>query len=501
MNTLFTFRHLLCALLVLVVSTLMANNIHVTNVTLANQNTVNGTTQVRFDLSWENSWRISVGPANWDAAWVFVKYRVNGTNWQHATINNAGQVAPSGATVEPQDNLGAMIYRSADGSGNVDYQNIELQWAYDTDGVDVNAVVDVQVFAIEMVYIPQGEFSMGTPGFTAFTTEITNFFYTRPANFPELQIPYRVQSEAAITVGDTPGNLYYAQDNSSGGDLVGPIPAAFPKGFDAFYVMKYETSQDQWIAFFNTLTTDQKAANDITGSQGKNSDGIISRNAVSWPESGNATTSLPNVAVSYISAAQTLAYLDWAGLRPISELEYEKSCRGPLDVVLNEFAWGNANVTSNEYVLQNEGMDNESVVNPGEGIGNGMNLNTNGAISGPFRVGIFAASAVNASREETGGTYYGVMEMSGNLYERCITVGTPRGRSFSGIHGNGEISFNGQADVANWPNNTSGDGFSYRGASWINSLSFQMVSDRFDGASVIASGNNRIGFRGGRSAQ
>ncbi|MEM6396632.1 MAG: SUMF1/EgtB/PvdO family nonheme iron enzyme [Bacteroidota bacterium] len=500
MRTLIYVRQFAALATLLLATPLMANNIHVSNVTLADQNQANGTTQVRFDLSWENSWRISVGPANWDAAWVFVKYRVNGTNWEHATLSSSGQVAPSGATVEIQDNRGAMIYRSADGSGDIDLQGVELAWTYFSDGIDNNAVVDVQVFAIEMVYIPQGEFSMGTPPFTTSTTEITNFFYTRPADFPVLQIPYRVESEAAITVADTPGNLYYTQTNFSGGDLAGPIPADFPKGFDAFYVMKYETSQDQWIAFFNTLTPDQKAANDITDSDGKNSDEIVNRNAVSWSGSGNATTTLPNVALNYVSSAQTLAYLDWAALRPITEMEYEKSCRGPLDVVLNEFAWGNGNVTDNVYAFQNDGLDNESIANPGEGIGNAINVNTNGTINGPVRVGLFAASAVNASREETGGTYYGVMEMSGNLYERCITVGTPTGRGFRGLHGDGEISFNGQADSGNWPS-TSGDGFGYKGASWLNSLSFQMVSDRFDGASVIASGNNRLGFRGGRSAQ
>lgn len=53
-----------------------ANNITVSNITLENLNTPNWV-QVEFDLSWENSWRLSAGPSNWDAAWVFMKYRVN----------------------------------------------------------------------------------------------------------------------------------------------------------------------------------------------------------------------------------------------------------------------------------------------------------------------------------------------------------------------------------------------------------------------------------------
>ncbi|MCX7649644.1 MAG: hypothetical protein N2050_03695, partial [Flavobacteriales bacterium] len=54
----------------------LANNIQVTNVTLVNQNTSSGPnhpnnhTFVRFTLTWDNSWRTSTGPGNWDAAWV-----------------------------------------------------------------------------------------------------------------------------------------------------------------------------------------------------------------------------------------------------------------------------------------------------------------------------------------------------------------------------------------------------------------------------------------------
>ena len=67
-----------------------ANNINVTNVGLTGQNTAAGVnnannfTLVQFNLSWENSHRVSFGPTNWDAAWVFIKYRVAGGVWQHA---------------------------------------------------------------------------------------------------------------------------------------------------------------------------------------------------------------------------------------------------------------------------------------------------------------------------------------------------------------------------------------------------------------------------------
>ncbi|PHI20273.1 hypothetical protein CEQ90_08790 [Lewinellaceae bacterium SD302] len=494
--------NLLLLFSILVLSGLWANNIEVTNVSLTGQNAGAGTTQIKFDLSWENSWRISVGPSNYDAAWVFAKYRVNGNNWQHCTINAGGQVAPGGATVEPTDNVGAFIYRSADGSGDVSYTDIELRWDYEADGVDVSAIVDIQVFAIEMVYVPESSFFVGTNAFDQ--SNMNGNFYTLSASFPFVfRVPYEVTSEAAITVSDTEGDLFY--DNTEGsapedvGDQLGPIPAAFPKGFDAFYVMKYEVTQDQWVSFFNTLTQAQKANLDVTGTMGKNTDDEFARNAISWPDAGNATTTLPNVALNYVAAEMILPYLDWSGLRPITELEYEKACRGPLPAVNGEFAWGNGNIHNVPYEYTNIGTPEEGISNPGTGVGNAVYTITGGAPSGPKRVGILAASAVNNSREESGGSYYGVMELTGNLYERCITVGNPSGRAFSGEHGDGLITAAGDANVVNWPAGALGIG--YRGGSYANNVPFIYVSDRNDASNEITNGNTRLGFRGGRTAQ
>lgn len=488
-------RSLFFFLLLLATSLVYANNIMVDNVSLTDQNAGSGTTQVQFDLSWENSWRISVGPANYDAAWVFIKYRVNGNIWRHATISNDGTAGPGDATVQPMDGMGAMIYRSADGSGDVNWQDIQLRWDYDADGVDASAVVDVQVFAIEMVYVPEGEFSLGTNLLDQ--NNLNGNFFT-PSSF--FRVPYRVTDESAITVANSQGNLYY--DNTEGfstddiGDQNGPIPAAFPKGFAAFYSMKYEVSQEQWVVFFNTLTQTQKENNDVTGPTGKNSDEEFARNGISWPDAGNATTTQPNVALNYVPTISTLAYLDWAGLRPLTELEYEKSCRGPLNPVNSEFAWGNGNVSSRDYTLSLEGTPDEAIADPEAGIGN---ANVDGNLSAPARVGIFAASALTANREETGGSYYGIMELSGNVYERVISVGNPEGRAFDGSHGDGTLSSAGQATVSSWP--TTALGIGYRGGSYANGTPFTLVGDRNDAANEITNGNTRLGFRGARTAQ
>ena len=44
------------------------------------------------------------------------------------------------------------------------------------------------------------------------------------------------------------GYLYYASGANTG-DAAGPIPAAFPKGYAAFYMMKYDISQGQCANF------------------------------------------------------------------------------------------------------------------------------------------------------------------------------------------------------------------------------------------------------------
>ncbi len=45
-----------------------ANNLSITQPMLVDFNSGGGTVDVRFTISWQNSWRLSTAPANWDAA-------------------------------------------------------------------------------------------------------------------------------------------------------------------------------------------------------------------------------------------------------------------------------------------------------------------------------------------------------------------------------------------------------------------------------------------------
>lgn len=488
--------------------TLFANNIQVENVSLKATNPGAQYTHVAFDLSWENSWRLSTAPANWDAAWVFVKFRSQSGPWQHATLNyvngtaaNDGHTQPSGSTVTTvSGGIGAFIHRNADGTGDINWGDIQLRWNYGVDGVNNNAVLEVKVFAIEMVYVPQGSYLLGG----GMGLEEGRFYqYGNPLNFTQ---SYQVNSEAAITVAPTIGNLYYLPGASSGnaGDQLGPIPAQFPKGYAAFYCMKYEVSQQQWIDFFETLTSTQKINNDITdlSHRGPNP---IDRNTVDWEGTGGAVTTTPDVPLSFPEWGEVLAYCDWAGLRPMTELEFVKACRGSGPVVPSEYAWGSNDIISTSFIydLLNKNEPNEIVVNHVASTGNANWINSAIFEDGPYRNGVFAASTTSTEREEVGATYYGIMEMSGNLSEMAITVGDPVGRAYKGIHGDGVLAPDGEANVATWPpvtGNADGDGGGLFGGSWFSQDEELRINDRRAATTGNIGYFNDVGFRCVRSA-
>lgn len=452
-----------------------ANNISITNYNLTGRNATNHSIMVKFDISWENSWRITSAPNNWDAAWVFMKYRVGTGDWQHSWLNNTGHINPTGSTIttgllDPSlpfnlttnPGMGVFIYRDADGTGTFTKTGVQLQWNYGANGIADNAVIDIRLYTIEMVYVPQGDFFVGSGG-----NEIAAFY-----KYPITNNPYLISGEEAIIVGTATNNLYYINGSYSG-DQLGPIPSAFPKGFNAFYCMKYEISQQGYVDFLNCLTQTQANTRKFTN--------ISNRYAITGSTVGSYVTSNPFVACNYLSWADLAAYLDWSGLRPITELEFEKACRGSQTAVPNEFAWGTTGITNNPYTLSNSGMINENISsNYSTTIGNAAFPSTtpyNGDINGPVRVGIFAGNGLNTGRITSGGTYYGIMEMSGNVWERPVTVGNPSGRAFIGANGNGLLTATGYADVSNWPN-TTGLGACFRGGCWYDNVMHLRVSHR-----------------------
>jgi hypothetical protein len=263
--------------------------------------------------------------------------------------------------------------------------------------------------------------------------------------------------------------------------------------------MKYELSQGAYVDFFNTLTSTQKTERDITGNHatygGKNSDGTVYRNTISWTTGDASAGTNQYVACNYIAWADLIAFADWAGLRPMTELEFEKACRGTVSAVADEYAWGSTTITQAEGAVQNSGAANETANTTGEGL-----CNYNGAgtdVGAPLRCGFAATSST--TRSQAGAGYYGNMELSGNLWERPVTIGNATGRAFTGTHGDGSLDASGDANATNWPG-TDAVGAGFRGGNWITAASYERVSDRINAASTLTSRGTEYGGRCARTS-
>jgi formylglycine-generating enzyme required for sulfatase activity len=398
--------------------TILANNITVANTSLSSQNTTAHTQFVNFDVSWDNSWRTSTNESNYDGAWVFAKFRkINTNQWLHCTLSTTGAfIGGVGGIIQVQnDNKGAFVYRAADGISNVSYTGNHVVWNYGADGILDNETVEVKVFALEMVYIPTGSFYAGSGG-----TE-TWSIYQVPASGTTTP-PYLI-TNSAITIGAAAGNL-----NAVGGMAAGTIATTFPTGYNAFWIMKYECSQQQYADFLNNLDNVRAAFN---------------FNGILTGSSPNYIAPNPERAMGNMGLGMAADLADWSCLRPYSELEFEKVCRGYNTPALpNEYVWSSTNIVALSTV-SNVGLANETVATP---------TNANAHYSGgtPIRVGLFAR-ATGATRENTGAAYYGVMNMGDNQLEQVIHAGNTTGRAvLASVHGDGNLSNTGLTDIATW---------------------------------------------------
>jgi formylglycine-generating enzyme required for sulfatase activity len=442
---------ILIAMIITLASGVLANNVVVESIGMTGQNTTDKYAMITFDVSWDNSWHTGSAPFNYDGVWVFAKWQTDGGNWSHCTLNTSSvnHIAPTGSTIEAvTDGKGIFIYRNANGSGSNNWDGVQLRWQYGSDGVADGDNVTVKIFAIEMVNIPEGPYYVGD-GMTdenAYTEE-------------------RITSADASIDAGSPAE---ASD----------LNASYPNGYSAFWLQKYEISEGQWVDFFNTLTTDQKADRDITGDHasygGKNSDEVIFRNTVSW-SSGDAATTAPDRACCYLAWDDARYYADWAGLRPMTELEYEKACRGDNNTENGSFAWGNTTI-SQVTTITDDGAANATA--------NNGNCSYNaGDIAGPVRCGIFANGS--SSREDAGAGYYGNMELTCNVWEHVINDDDT---DFAGELGDGDISSLPTA----WPPTTG-----IRGGGWKSGeLSFG-ASSRINMVNVLwtLTRINDVGFR------
>ncbi len=348
-------------LLFLFVPVLWATNIRIENIVIVERNDAERYIVTQFDLTWDYSFRVDDDDnTNWDAAWVFMKFKdvfaPDNVQWGHATLANTGHNIPGNFTYSmgatDAANKGIFIYPSVVFANTAQINGVQLRWNYGADGLEPEDEVDIRVFGIEMVYVPTGSFYVGSGG-----NEINRFH----AGGEENTVPFQI-GDIPFTVDNSAGQLWATGERQSG-----TFNSDYPKGYNAFYMMKHNVTQQAYVDFLNTLTYEQQDAR-IDGSPGAAAGTFSNDNArhkikiAIQGSSGSLPavyeTDHPYVPVNWVSTQDVLAYLDWAALRPYTELEYEKAARGPASPVPNEYAWGNT-LIGNVTEVENYGLPTE----------------------------------------------------------------------------------------------------------------------------------------------
>ncbi|MBC7828527.1 MAG: SUMF1/EgtB/PvdO family nonheme iron enzyme [Chitinophagaceae bacterium] len=400
--------------------------------------------KVKFTLSWNNSWN---NTRNHDAAWIFIKYAspsYRQAGYRHAKLRGKGHQllynhigkSPSPSFEVPEDGIGIFIYPSSAYRGNLRW-TIEL--ALDTAVLsDMNFNPNerlIDVYGIEMVHIPEGAFTLGDPDTAAYR----NYTLYRSDGGGKPAGLWTIASEQEpIHIGAGVNKMfYYSQQAIYQGDQKGIIPAIFPKGYQAFYIMKYETSQGEYADFLNSISN---GATHIRANYGGK--GYDQNRGTIRMENEKYIAGSPTRPCNYFSWDDACAYADWAGLRPLTELEFEKACRGNSTPILHEYPWNSNN--------KNKLM---------------RTINAKGDLV--WLNGLTEAELTDTSRDQFGASYYWVMDLAGSLWERCITVGDSTGRDFKGTHGDGVLANYGFASNSDWPKgSTETAGFGFRGGGY-----------------------------------
>lgn len=467
----------------------MANGLQATNISLQNQNITNQTWQVRFNLSWNNSWRDGI---NYDAAWIFIKFRIGNGPWTHAILDTNGYALGTGTAAELRvspERTGAMVNRQNTSSGTFAVTGMELRWNYGQNNVQNSDLPQVRVFAIEMVQIPEGPFAIGdgdgsTESANALGVANDRYYVVTRELSPPLRADGTFSNGSNILRIKGDGGV----DNNGDAQIDNPN---YPVGYNSFFVMKYKITHEQYADFLSTLLPLQSAPRYFTG---------IGQYKYNIQTSGGLFfTSTPDRACNYLDFNDGLAYCDWACLRPLTETEFEKTCRGPVAPVVNEFPWGTTSYSptyqfngsnspqgsgialyisgsenGQEYAINNQANSywpvrhmsasstttyqhrGNNVYDPNGNIIYDV-FNSYSTVSGPHRVGLFVDSLGTITRASSGVTYYGVVEMATNGTEPIYNITSSTGRTFSGNHGNGALDSNGNSNVSGWP--TSGWGY------------------------------------------
>jgi len=421
---------------------------------------------ITFDLAWDNSWRAAwEEPADknvtgkplkiesWDAAWVFVKFLPPGASaFSHATLDTdathhavpADAALQVGASDDGARGMGVFISRKTVGRGANAFKNIAVRWLHTADGVTDPATIKPEVYAVEMVYVPEGPFQSKSV-FGGPLTLINTADATREGG-------------------------YLGATNSA------PERATWPNGYRAFYVMKNPISQGQYVALLNTANPGEKPYAYNHGRYTALCNGNVWRYGldltdingytITRTEDGVFVAKQPERPCNFLSWPDIISYTAWAGLRPPTCLEYEKACRGPRAVAREADAW-------------------------------------TGAVCGPA-VGLGTDPSLAKTFGNYGASYWGIpdLSLSGCVQEWPALIRSYGGpaKAFAGTHGKGIATV-----PDDWPWSAMGDSVSmgqWQGPSiigiWVQPEQMYEVLGKFNRIDCDRTG--RFGARAARTA-
>lgn len=599
-----------------------SNNVRL-NGTVKVTDVTSGVATLELDLAWDNSWRDNF---NWDAVWIFLKYKAASGAWSHVMLQDVQHTATNDYVVMNGKNsdgnvVGVYVFPGKNMTKQHVTTKVTLKWAcgggYTKASFDNNQVF-VLAQGIEMVYIPFGAYYLGDnysnhtfasvsdlinqgtytasstysgypaqnalPGSSGYwcsagqgSEEWWQIKFAQPQMISSFALGVYAQVQYGYLEGSNSGQSGDWETLWSGGSNCFPVssassfssyyqvasPAAYsyyrirmksssysgiyalslrkeespfvidsedaltlsvkdgmsnvslaasyPKGYAGFYVMKYETSQEQYVTFLNTLTRAQQETllggaflaalspgryifGDTLRPSFRNGiilstkpegqpyifDNNLNENDV-YGEDGDGQC----IACNYMSLNDVLAYASWAGLRPMSELEYEGACRAPFpqDPMPGEYPWNNNSGVSTVTSIMAGGRETEVAGNVTCNVNSGNSLPVGSR--GPVRCGLFARNS--STQLSAGATYWGVMEMAGNVRELVVAVShTSLNRT-----ANGSGAFN----VTAWTNTPTL--FGLRGGSFAGATSLLRTSDRTEMTAVtsVAGRDSTVGFR------
>ncbi|WP_338765116.1 SUMF1/EgtB/PvdO family nonheme iron enzyme [Bernardetia sp. ABR2-2B] len=521
-------------LLLFLIESSFANNVKIENLVITENNFLECT------VKWENSWffnkELTIASENQnsnqkknfifrDGVWCFLKIRTNDYTWKHIYLSeneifinqNTTQILDT--ELETVSDKGGFFLKSIIKEEKNGISQTSISVKLPNEIKNQFGVYDVALYAVEMVWIDEGSFFVGDG------VHSQNGLRKATQHNDSTEVkPFLIHSENEILVGTNEGNLYGNNGQEEFPQSI--IPTNFPKGYDGFWIMKYEINQNQYTDFLNTLTFKQqlnRTANspesDVATSALITSSNPL-RNSIFIKEKGNKNLHIPATyevregkyrACNWLNAEDIAAFLDWAALRPITELEFEKAARGITIPIKGEFSWGTPYIIDANTV-QEDGTENETVselANIADSAGlasynSGIEINQ---LNGVLRNG-FAAKGSDFStydfelRLQAGASFWGVMELSGNVWEYCVKINNQNSLSFERNQlGNGFLDENGNADLFSFDVS---DGFIVRGGAW-DSVTYA-VGD-FRDLSVSAryyatlSNQNRRGTTGGRGGR